>query len=69
VFSSTIFITMARGTERNIPTGPQTQPQKTSESTTTSVESPSRRPKSAGSIRLPISMFTARKTAASASAV
>jgi hypothetical protein len=55
-----IFSTVVSGTERNIPSGPQSQLQKIRESMTTSSERPSRCPIILGSSRLPIAMFIAR---------
>ena len=60
VFSSAILTTIVRGTENSMPIGPHTQPQKTSETNTTSADSPSRRPISVGSTRLPKMTLMAR---------
>ncbi len=49
--------------------GPQTNPQYTTERITKKVESPRRRPRIAGSIRLPRTTLTVRYAAARATAV
>ena len=48
---------MVRGTERSMPIGPSTQPQKTRDIKTTSGESPNPLPRYRGSINDPITMF------------
>lgn len=58
--SNAIFAITVSGIERNIPTVPRTQPQKTSESKTTSGERPTPFPINLGSIIFPIIMFMVR---------
>ena len=57
LLSNAILTVIVSGTESNIPTGPNTQPQKTSETKTTNVESPRPRPMKRGSITFPITIF------------
>ena len=57
VFSKAILTITVSGTESSIPTGPQTQPQKTNDKITTRVESPSRRPMKYGSTKLASTML------------
>jgi len=54
-------MTMVRGTDSNMPSGPQTQPQKMRDMNTMSGLRFMRRPMMRGSSRLPMIMFTARK--------
>ena len=61
--SRAIFKTMVRGTDNSIPIGPNTHPQKINERNTTSVERPTPRPMTRGSIILPNIVLTAKYTA------
>jgi hypothetical protein len=58
--ANTLFSIMVSGTPKSAPTGPQSQPQKSIERKTTSVERPSARPMTRGSITLPTTKFTVR---------
>ena len=64
LFSIPILRIMVRGTERNMPTGPQSHPQNTRERKITRVDMPRVRPISCGSTRLPRTTFTTTNPAA-----
>ena len=62
--SSAIFRLMVSGTAKNIPPMPNKNPQKSRLKSTTSVLIPRLLPRNFGSIKLPMTIFTARYSAA-----
>ena len=57
LFSRAILAATVRGTDKNMPTGPRSQPQIIRDMKTTSADSPSPRPKYLGSIKLPTNVL------------